>query len=297
MVRSARATRCGARCRSLERRDRVLPGCRQRGLPGPLRHGPARPRPLCEPVVSFFKAFYRRPCSGRRALRRRRAGEPARPRARRSRCSTQLAAVATAARRRVAARRAAQSMPFATGYGVEPDADHAGAHSARRKPPRSTSTSTATRPAASALEPTARDGARHDRARLRKRAAERAGRRARGAGRSRAPGRRLGDDRGGAGDERAPRGAWRPRARRAPPVPGPHGTPLGRGASPLHDGEGDVSIDGARRGQACLRAELEVAPMSGRRRGPGARGRATWSAALLSSRPAPALVLDGEDTG
>ncbi len=43
-------------------------------------------------------------------------------------------------------------------------------------------------------------------------------------------------------------------------------TLLGRGASLLHDGEGNVSIDGVRAVQACLRADVEVVLMSGRRR-------------------------------
>jgi hydroxymethylpyrimidine pyrophosphatase-like HAD family hydrolase len=44
------------------------------------------------------------------------------------------------------------------------------------------------------------------------------------------------------------------------------GTLLGRGASLLHDGEGSISIDGVRAVQACLRADVEVVLMSGRRR-------------------------------
>ena len=44
------------------------------------------------------------------------------------------------------------------------------------------------------------------------------------------------------------------------------GTLLGRGASLLHDGEGNVTIDGVRAVQACLRADVEVVLMSGRRR-------------------------------
>jgi phosphoglycolate phosphatase len=44
------------------------------------------------------------------------------------------------------------------------------------------------------------------------------------------------------------------------------GTLLGRRASMLHDGDGNVSIDGIRALQACLRAEVEVVLMSGRRR-------------------------------
>jgi hydroxymethylpyrimidine pyrophosphatase-like HAD family hydrolase len=44
------------------------------------------------------------------------------------------------------------------------------------------------------------------------------------------------------------------------------GTLLGRGASLLHDGEGAVNIDSVRAVQACLRANVEVVLMSGRRR-------------------------------
>jgi len=42
-------------------------------------------------------------------------------------------------------------------------------------------------------------------------------------------------------------------------------TLLGRGASLLHDGEGRVTIEGVRAIQACLRADVEVVLMSGRR--------------------------------
>jgi phosphoglycolate phosphatase len=44
------------------------------------------------------------------------------------------------------------------------------------------------------------------------------------------------------------------------------GTLLGRGASLLRDGEGNVSIEGVRAIQACMRADVEVVLMSGRRR-------------------------------
>ncbi|MGA9875001.1 MAG: hypothetical protein WBQ21_04250 [Solirubrobacteraceae bacterium] len=44
------------------------------------------------------------------------------------------------------------------------------------------------------------------------------------------------------------------------------GTLLGRGASLVHDGEGNVSFEGPRAIQACLRAGVEVVLMSGRRR-------------------------------
>jgi phosphoglycolate phosphatase len=44
------------------------------------------------------------------------------------------------------------------------------------------------------------------------------------------------------------------------------GTLLGRGASLVHDGEGKISLQGMRAIEACLRAEVEVVLMSGRRR-------------------------------
>jgi hydroxymethylpyrimidine pyrophosphatase-like HAD family hydrolase len=44
------------------------------------------------------------------------------------------------------------------------------------------------------------------------------------------------------------------------------GTLLGRGASLLHDGSGEVTLDGVRAVQVCLRAGVEVVLMSGRRR-------------------------------
>jgi hydroxymethylpyrimidine pyrophosphatase-like HAD family hydrolase len=44
------------------------------------------------------------------------------------------------------------------------------------------------------------------------------------------------------------------------------GTLVGRGGSLLHDGEGAVSLLGARAAEACLRAEAELVLVSGRRR-------------------------------
>ena len=44
------------------------------------------------------------------------------------------------------------------------------------------------------------------------------------------------------------------------------GTLLGRGASLLHDGEGGLTLLGVRAIEACLRADVEVVLMSGRRR-------------------------------
>jgi hydroxymethylpyrimidine pyrophosphatase-like HAD family hydrolase len=46
------------------------------------------------------------------------------------------------------------------------------------------------------------------------------------------------------------------------------GTLLGSGASLLHDGEGGVSIAGVRAVEACLRADVEIVLMSGRRQIP-----------------------------
>jgi phosphoglycolate phosphatase len=44
------------------------------------------------------------------------------------------------------------------------------------------------------------------------------------------------------------------------------GTLLGRAASLLHDGQGSVSLAGVRAVEACLRADVEIVLMSGRRR-------------------------------
>jgi phosphoglycolate phosphatase len=44
------------------------------------------------------------------------------------------------------------------------------------------------------------------------------------------------------------------------------GTLLGRGASLVHDAEGNVSFEGLRALEACLRADVEIVLMSGRRR-------------------------------
>jgi hydroxymethylpyrimidine pyrophosphatase-like HAD family hydrolase len=73
------------------------------------------------------------------------------------------------------------------------------------------------------------------------------------------------------------------------------GTLLGRGASLLHDGEGAVSLDGVRAVQACLRADVEVVLMSGRR-----RAQVFEDARLLGQRSfifeaGACVVLDGEE--
>ncbi len=73
------------------------------------------------------------------------------------------------------------------------------------------------------------------------------------------------------------------------------GTLLGRGASLLHDGEGAVTIDGVRGVQACLRADVEVVLMSGRR-----GVQVAEDARLLGQRSfifeaGSCVVLDGEE--
>jgi len=73
------------------------------------------------------------------------------------------------------------------------------------------------------------------------------------------------------------------------------GTLLGRGASLLHDGEGNISLDGVRAVQACLRADVEVVLMSGRR-----RAQVAEDARLLGQRSfifeaGACVVLEGEE--
>jgi phosphoglycolate phosphatase len=73
------------------------------------------------------------------------------------------------------------------------------------------------------------------------------------------------------------------------------GTLLGRRGSLLHDGEGEVSLEGARAVQTCLRAGVEVVPVSGRR-----RARVAENARVLGSdsyifEGGACVVLDGEE--
>ena len=75
------------------------------------------------------------------------------------------------------------------------------------------------------------------------------------------------------------------------------GTLLGRGASLLHDGEGAVSIDGVRAMQACLRADVEVVLMSGRRRAQVHEDARLLGQARSSSRPARASCSTARSTG
>jgi hydroxymethylpyrimidine pyrophosphatase-like HAD family hydrolase len=72
-------------------------------------------------------------------------------------------------------------------------------------------------------------------------------------------------------------------------------TLLGRGASLLHDGEGRVSIEGVRAVQACLRAEVEVVLMSGRRRVQLAEDARLLGQSSYIYEAGACVVLDGEE--
>jgi hydroxymethylpyrimidine pyrophosphatase-like HAD family hydrolase len=73
------------------------------------------------------------------------------------------------------------------------------------------------------------------------------------------------------------------------------GTLLGRGASLLHDGEGSITIDGVRAIQACLRAEVEVVLMSGRRRAQVAEDARLFGQSAFIFEAGACVVLDGEE--
>lgn len=71
-------------------------------------------------------------------------------------------------------------------------------------------------------------------------------------------------------------------------------TLLGRGASMLHDGEGNVAIDGVRAVQACLRADVEVVLMSGRRRAQVMEDARLLGQSSYIFEAGACVVLDGE---
>jgi hydroxymethylpyrimidine pyrophosphatase-like HAD family hydrolase len=73
------------------------------------------------------------------------------------------------------------------------------------------------------------------------------------------------------------------------------GTLLGRRASLLHDGEGNVSIDGVRAVQACLRADVEVVLMSGRRRAQVFEDARLLGQSSFIYEAGACVVLDGEE--
>lgn len=73
------------------------------------------------------------------------------------------------------------------------------------------------------------------------------------------------------------------------------GTLLGRGASLLHDGEGNISIDGVRAVQACLRAGVEVVLMSGRRRAQLAEDARLLGQSSYIFEAGACVVIEGEE--
>jgi hydroxymethylpyrimidine pyrophosphatase-like HAD family hydrolase len=73
------------------------------------------------------------------------------------------------------------------------------------------------------------------------------------------------------------------------------GTLLGRRASLLHDGDGQVTIEGVRAVQACLRAGVEVVLMSGRRRTQVHEDARLLGQSSFIFEAGACLVLDGEE--
>jgi phosphoglycolate phosphatase len=73
------------------------------------------------------------------------------------------------------------------------------------------------------------------------------------------------------------------------------GTLLGRRASLVHDGEGLVSIEGVRAIQACLRADVEVVLMSGRRKHTVGEDARLFGQSTFIYEAGACLVLDGEE--
>jgi hydroxymethylpyrimidine pyrophosphatase-like HAD family hydrolase len=73
------------------------------------------------------------------------------------------------------------------------------------------------------------------------------------------------------------------------------GTLLGRGASLLHDGNGTVTIEGVRAVQACLRADVEVVLMSGRRRAQVLEDARLLGQGSFIFEAGACVVLDGEE--
>jgi hypothetical protein len=73
------------------------------------------------------------------------------------------------------------------------------------------------------------------------------------------------------------------------------GTLLGRSASLLHDGEGAVTLDGVRAVQACLRADVEVVLMSGRRRAQVFEDARLLGQSSFIYEAGACVVLEGEE--
>jgi hydroxymethylpyrimidine pyrophosphatase-like HAD family hydrolase len=73
------------------------------------------------------------------------------------------------------------------------------------------------------------------------------------------------------------------------------GTLLGQGASLMRDGEGNVSIEGVRAIQACMRADVEVVLMSGRRRAQVLEDARLLGQSSYIYEAGACVVLDGEE--
>src|SRR5215212_2509224 len=73
------------------------------------------------------------------------------------------------------------------------------------------------------------------------------------------------------------------------------GTLLGRGASLLHDGEGNVSLLGVRAVEACLRAGVEVVIVSGRRQAQVAEDARLLGQTAYVFEAGACLVADGDE--
>jgi hydroxymethylpyrimidine pyrophosphatase-like HAD family hydrolase len=74
------------------------------------------------------------------------------------------------------------------------------------------------------------------------------------------------------------------------------GTLLGRGASLFRDGEGGFTLLGARALEACFRADVEVVPVSGRRRATLHEDARLLGASAYVYELGGGMVVDGEDT-
>ncbi len=73
------------------------------------------------------------------------------------------------------------------------------------------------------------------------------------------------------------------------------GTLLGLGGSLLHDGEGRVTLQGVRAVQACLRADIELVLLSGRRRAPVAEAARLFGQRAYVYEAGACVVLEGEE--
>jgi phosphoglycolate phosphatase len=73
------------------------------------------------------------------------------------------------------------------------------------------------------------------------------------------------------------------------------GTLLGRNASLMHDGAGNVSLLGVRAIEACLRADIEIVVVSGRRKAQVMEGARLLGQGSYIYESGSAVVLDGEE--